>query len=345
MLRTPSVVRRRIRSWALSQAGVRKGRGLVRRWWATRPGVRTLVLANVYGRPESVPEVAPLIANIERLAQGRLRVVFANGWTSRQDPDEERSVLQDVANGVVDLGWVGARAVGAVLGIRSLEPLHAPLLFSDEREVGRFIMSGEVAPLLGPLQEVGLVGVALLPGGLRRPFGLTMALVGAEDWRGKVIRTHSSLAAEAALRALGATPVLLPFADFGVDPPRGIDGMDLHPKAVAAYGYAGWLTWNVPLWPRLVLVVANRRRIERLGPSDRTLLDEAALRATAEIAGDPRCFPRVKLSDSVTLVEASEYDLASLRFRLGPVYDELRSTSEGERTITQIERLAHPRHS
>jgi TRAP-type transport system periplasmic protein len=332
-------LRAQLRIWLRSHRAGREQRARVQRYRAYRPGVRSLVFANAYARAESVPQLAPFVGNVHRLAGDRLRIVFVNGWTSRGDRDEERTVLEDVASGAADLAWVGARAVGVVLGVHSLEPLHAPLLFPGGQAVRRVLLSGLVAPLLEPLQEVGLSGLALFPGGLRRPFGITAPLIGVEDWRGRVIRTHASLTGEATLRALHATPVLRSTAELGAGPPPGVDGMDLHAEALAAWRYPGWLTTNVCLWPRLVLLVGNRRRLERLALNGRLVLEEAARQTLVETAKKPAPPHERNLPDTVQLVKANRDDLANLRDRLQSVHDELCSTREGETTLRQIEQM------
>jgi TRAP-type transport system periplasmic protein len=301
--------------------------------------VRTLVLANVYGFPASVPEIAAFLEQVERLAEGRLRIVLVSGWKSARDRDGDGTVLEDLARGVVDLAWAGAHAVGATLGVRSLDPLLAPLLFPDEDAVRQILARGELEPLLAPLSRAGIAGLALLPGGMRRPFGLTTPLVGPEDWRGKVIRTHPSLPVFASIRALGATPAARSVAEGRAGREVGIDGADLHPRELRTRRYAGWLTWNVALWPRIVLLAASLERLERLSPGERAVLEEAARRAGVET---PHILPRESrdgLPDSVRLVDASDSDLALLRRQLRPVHDELRSTSEGESAFAYIESL------
>lgn len=303
-----------------------------------RRGETTLIFANAYASMESVPELSAFFATVGD--QARIEVV--NGWTSPNDRDEERTVLEDLASGAADLAWVGARAVGAVCGIRSLDALHAPLLFPDETAVAQVLSSLPVEPLLEPLREVGLVGLALLPGGLRRPFGLTAPLRGPDDWRGKLIRTHASLTGEAALRTLGATPVLRSSADLRAGPPPGIDGMDLHAEAIAGWGYSGWLTSNVPLWPRLVLLLGNRSRLGRLSSEARTLLEHAGRQAQRTSACTLPVIHDQIQPGVVKLVEANHDELAQLRERLHPVYEELRSTAGGETTLNQIRILSAP---
>lgn len=306
---------------------------------AARSGVRTLIFANPYGRAESAPEIAAFLEHAGRLAEGRLHLELVSGWTSPRERDAERTVLEDLARGVVDLAWAGARSVGAAVGITSLDPLHAPLLFPSEEAVQRFLAVADLNRLLAPLREVDIAGLALLPGGMRRPFGITAPLVRPDDWAGKVIRTHGSLPAIAAFRALGATPVQRGPAEKGGLTAVGIDGMDLHLRAVAALGYAGWLTWNVPLWPRIVLVAANARRLERLSPGERGVLEEAASLAIADAAQGLPTESTQQLPDSVSLVEASTDDISLLQERLRPVHDELRSTRDGNETLADIERL------
>lgn len=187
------------------------------------------------------------------------------------------------------------------------------------------------------MRDVGLVGLALLPGGLRRPFGITAPLVGVGDWQGKVIRTHASLTGESTLRLLGATPVLRSSFELASGPPPGVDGMDLDLQAVRDWRYTGWLTWNVALWPRLVLLVANRQRFDRLSPTESEALVEAARAAVAETAKIPPSVQRHELPPTVQVVTASEDELALLRDRLQPIHDAVRSTVD-ERTLQQIER-------
>ena len=65
-----------------------------------------------------------------------------------------------------------------------LEPLLAPLLFPGEEAVRRFVTAAPLGPLLEPLRVAGIEGLALLPGGMRRPFGITGPLLGPDTWEG-----------------------------------------------------------------------------------------------------------------------------------------------------------------
>jgi TRAP-type C4-dicarboxylate transport system substrate-binding protein len=99
-----------------------------------------------------------------------------------------------------------------------------------------------------------------------------------------------------------------------------------------------WLTWNVALWLRLVLLLANRRRFERLSSAERVVLEEAAREAVAKAASKPTSFQQKYLPAAVKVVKADEYELELVRDRLQPIYAELCSTSDGDRTLKEIER-------
>ena len=314
---------------------VRRGRALLR---AAGRRARVLTLANQYPGAGGVPEVTTFAAEVEALSGGALRVAVLDAWTSSRDRDEEGTVLRDLAEGVVDLGWVGTRAVGATFGPSPLDALQAPLLFERVRDVVRLVAHGGADAFMEPLPSVGLVGLAVFPGELRRPFGVTRPLVSADDWSGATIRTHKSLPGFATVRALGATPVLRSRAELGGDAPPRVDGMELDGTSLVRWKFGGWLTANVALWPRTLLLAAGARRWRALRDADRRILRAAAARATAyaseallQVADAERAY-----GPQVRLVHAGEHALEELRQRLDVVYGELRSRPE---TAGALQRL------
>lgn len=287
----------------------------------------TLRLANMYSSEAGIPEFLFFADEVARLSGGEVRVRIVSGWTRAGDRDEERTLLTDLAAGLADLGWAGTRAVGATFGVRALEPLQAPFLF-DSIEAVSHVLTAEVAAELARLVELrNLIGLAVLPGGIRRPLGLTRPLVTTSDWRGAVIRTHTSLVGEKTFRILGAQPVLRHANELRGPQPAGIDGMDLHAEAIAEWGYAGYFTWNVPLWPRTLLLAANRRSLDRLGHDLRALVDQAAESTRTWVAGgitgaDERELRAVPKGTRILMATPDER--AELRRAVEPVYDELR---------------------
>jgi len=116
--------------------------------------------------------------------------------------------------------------------------------------------------------------------------------------------------------------------------------MDLHPSAVAERNYPGWLTCNVPLRPRLLLVAANQESFCRLSSAHQAVLEEAARRATADTLLLPSPI-QVDLP-AVRRLDASPHDRTLLHEALKPVHDQIRSASTGEKTFAYIDRFLNP---
>jgi hypothetical protein len=280
----------------------------------------------MYSGETAEPAMVSFAKGVARLSDGTVRVRIVSGWTRPGDLDEEGTLLADLASGLADLGWVGTRAVGATLGVRRLDALDAPLLFPNHDAV----CSAVCGPLAGELAELprrtGLLGLSVVPGAFRRPLGFGRALVSAADWRGAVIRMHKSLVEEATLRALGAEPVLRHARDLRGPRPAGIDGMDIHADAIGSWGYTGTLTWNVRLWPRTLLLVANRRNVKRFGIAVEALLRAAALQTATKVAADLRHGEADDLTavpSATTILRAGREELAEIRHAVEPVYETL----------------------
>jgi TRAP-type C4-dicarboxylate transport system substrate-binding protein len=113
--------------------------------------------------------------------------------------------------------------------------------------------------MLAGTDELGLVGLAVLPTDLRKPLGVTRPVVRARDYRGG--RMGVGEVAKATVTALGATPV----STIPGGPLRGLDGLDLDLGEIKVNGYdqqATALTANVTLRP--VTVVINGKVFESL---------------------------------------------------------------------------------
>ena len=89
-----------------------------------------------------------------------------NKWRWGQ-PAFEEGIIRDVQAGKADLGWAATRAWDSV-GVSDFDALHAPLLIDSYALEGRVIDSRATRAMLAGLPPLGLQGVAVLPGRLRR---------------------------------------------------------------------------------------------------------------------------------------------------------------------------------
>ena len=83
-------------------------------------------------------------------------------------------MIRDVEAGKADLGWAGSRAFDNV-GVQSFDALHAPLLIDNYPLEHKVLESPLCHEMLEGLEPVGLVGIGILPGPMRKPLGVEAA--------------------------------------------------------------------------------------------------------------------------------------------------------------------------
>jgi TRAP-type C4-dicarboxylate transport system substrate-binding protein len=296
---------------------------------------KPVVLTMANGNDETVG-LEPFAAAVARLSGGSLRIEFENGWR-KGTPDYETGLIGDVRAGKADLGWTGTRAFDSV-GVSSFDALHAPLLVDSYALEQNVLDSPLVGEMLEGLEPLGLVGIGILPGPMRKPLGVS-ALVRPDDYRGRTLAIAQSRVAENALRAVGATAH--PIASAGeID---GLDGIEQQLDAIQGNRYdsvAKYLTTNVNLWPRLPVIFMNRQAYAALSEDHRRALSEAATSALVPtLAAQRRDYEEaaaILCRRGVTFVTASESDIAALREAVRPVYQRLQADPLTSRAIEQI---------
>src|SRR5215216_1522972 len=128
---------------------------------------KVLVMANAQYFPD---ELAAFGEAVERVSDGRLRLKWINEYGAGRDGNPEVNVVRDVSAGKADLGWAATRIFDE-LGVTAFNPLHAPMLIDSYELEQRVLGDDVVKPMLDSLGGLGLRGVGVLPGPMRRPFG------------------------------------------------------------------------------------------------------------------------------------------------------------------------------
>ena len=289
-------------------------------------------------------ELDVFVKDVASLSGGRLRIELRSRWRLGQ-VGYETALIRDVAAGRFDLGWSGSRAFDSV-GVTTLRALAAPLLIDSYALEEKVVRSPLAAQMLHGLRPLGLVGLGILPGPMRKPFGISGPLVKPSDYAGRRIGTQQSLVADATFRALGSRPVRFPVEGEI----SRFDGIETQISAIEGnrYGTAGtFLTANVSLWPRPLVLFANRKALEDLSEQNQAILRKAATQAISEEAasqiGEERDTAAVLCrAGSVRFVTASPHNLVSLRRAVQPVYDALERDETTRRFIGAINGLRDP---
>jgi TRAP-type C4-dicarboxylate transport system substrate-binding protein len=236
-----------------------------------------LVLANHEAGSENVGDWAEAV---ERISDGSIRIRISNNWRPGESK-YEKAILNEVRRGDVPLASVMSRALDEV-GVTSFQPLAAPFLI-DSVELEQRVLESEVGErALAGTEEVGMVGLALLPGDLRRPVGLTQTLAAPDDWRGARVYTREGKVAAATLEALGAQPAHGPDETWFEE----VDGAEVGLRAVRGQPEVARqdarMTPNVVLWAQPSAIVMNKDAFEDLSDDQQRALREAAAEAFDE---------------------------------------------------------------
>jgi TRAP-type C4-dicarboxylate transport system substrate-binding protein len=282
-------------------------------------------------------------AAVARLSGGSMRIRVAGNWRAtddRREIDFERATVRDVRSGRVALGIVGAR-VWDTLGDDDFQALVAPLLIDNLALERKALAMPPAAQALARLDRVGVVGIALLPGRLRRPLGLTRRLLGPRDYRDAKVGIRPGAVTEMTLHALGAIPRGYVPGDL-----TGFDGAELDPLTITQNDYdvgARALTGNVVLWPKPQTIVMNRRAYARLTSGQQRILREAGRQAVGpelvRIARDQQAgLGELCKHGTLRIANASSTDLAALRRAVRPVYARLERDALTKRWIAWIAR-------
>jgi TRAP-type C4-dicarboxylate transport system substrate-binding protein len=288
---------------------------------------KPVVLALANPDPDRTNLDSPdFVAAVERLSDDSIRVEVEFGWGGNDTGEkaEERAVA-DVRAGKVDLAVIPARAWDR-LGITSFRALLAPFLVDSLALEEQVLESPVAGRMLEGVEALGLVGIALLPGELRYPLGITKPLVAARDYRGATVGIRPTPVAEQTFRALGASS-----ETYQPGAISGLDGAELGAVTIGWNRYderARAITANVVFWPRAMTIVMNRRAYEALSERQRELLRRAGregLRPLVErIQHDTETWLTAACSRrAFSFVDASAAERAALRAAVAPVYDEL----------------------
>lgn len=306
----------------------------------SRPGKPLVLTLAAHDDDEAYGTFAAAVA---RLSDGAIAVKIIGNWGvtgDRRELDFERGIVGAVRAGKVQLGIVGVR-IWDTLGVNAFQALVAPFLIESLQLERRAIESPLAGRALAMVNPRGVVGIAVLPGRLRRPLGITRPLIGAEDYRGAKIGTRPGTVARQTFRALGARP-----ASYVPSILSGFDGAEIDPLTIAENSYdagARALTGSIVLWPKPQTIVMNRGAYNSLTPDQRQILRAAGRQAVVpelqRIAHDQRLGLSVVCAAHLRIVTAPQADLAALRKAVSPVYDRIRRDPLTRRWIAQINHL------
>lgn len=282
---------------------------------------------------------------VEAAAAGKVDVELIPNYTGG-----DVKLLDDVSGGAVEMAAVST-ATWDTKDVNVFQALQAPFLITNygleqgilEGPIGTAMLESDNGP-----KKLGVVGLGILEGGLRKPLGREAALKSPADFKGKKIRAPQSKVLSAALSALGAEPVALPVGDVFTALQNGtVDGMEANLGLIATNKYnevAKFVTQDVNLFPFPAAVVINQKQFDGL-PDDVKAAVQAAGKNLAKNsinvflnpAPDATNFVKVLCDAGLTFAFAGEANRAALAKAAESAYTELSADSEVAGFIKQIQ--------
>jgi TRAP-type C4-dicarboxylate transport system substrate-binding protein len=285
-------------------------------------------------------DIAEYVETVERLSHGSIRFDIHSTSLQPGPVNYDRRVIADVRSGRMDAGKIAARTLDTV-GVPDFQALVAPFLIDSLTLEQKVLASDLPARMLPAVSRLGVVGVALLPGAIRRPFGRRRAFMSLTDFRGARIGIRPSEVAAATFRALGGAGVPYPVGHLA-----GLDGAELDPGTLVNNAFelpGSSLTANVGLWPRPLVIVMRRRAYDGLAAAQRQVLSRAAraalATAIARLRADRVKDMRILCGRHLRIVRATPAAIAALHAAVQPVYGAVERDQGTKAAIGDIESL------
>jgi len=260
--------------------------------------------------------------------------------TGRAADDEEGGALAELQAGTADVSVIRAdRLVEA--GAESLAPLQAPLVVTNNEQAAAIAADPIAETLMSDLRDIGLVGIALAPGGLRHPFGYGEPLLGPADYEGQTINTRVGPGVDAIIAALGAD------VDHSVGQEREdgalsgrLRGIEVSLQQYQAVTAPAVLTTDVVLYEKFDVIVVRADAFDSLSPAQQEELAKLATKAVSS-AVDSRQSEEEGFAEWCSLphgaaVLAGPDQVAAIDAALEPVVDDLRADGAAATAIDRM---------
>ncbi len=256
------------------------------------------------------------------------------------------TLLDDIAGGTVDGGTVSS-AVWDGKGVPEFEALQMPFLITNYGVEAAVLNSSIAADMLKGTEKIGVTGLAIHEGGLRKPLAAKACLKSPANFKGAKIRSVESPVLVDGLRALGANPTPLPLSDVYLALKQGtVTAMEANLGLVFTQKYyevAKCLTGNITLWPFPTVLNMNTDKWNSLSSEQQGWISDAASQIDDEsikILTNPDSTLVADLCDAgMKFGTATPADQAALRKGVDSVYEKYSATEPTGGFIAAIEQV------
>jgi TRAP-type C4-dicarboxylate transport system substrate-binding protein len=313
----------------------------------SRSGAPTdpVVLTSVWGQNAGGVGGDVLASLIHATSEGPVSVAEGDKTADAEPSNNELGAVKALMAGDADVTVVRTGAVQQ-LGAASLAALEAPLVVTNNDQAAAIAADASIRDtVLADLGGMGLVGLALVPGGLRHPFAYGAdPLLRAADYDDQVINIRRDSGVVAMLDALGAR------ADYTADNERAglvedgtLRGIEVSVQQYVAVDRPAVQTANVTLYAKFDIVLVRKGAWDGLSSSQQQTLHDSIVDAVRDATAsrpdeaDGQAAWCQEVGAATVLATAGQ--LASLHARLDPLTDRIAQDPATERVVERMREL------
>lgn len=264
---------------------------------------------------------------------------------SYSDADNEGDILEAVQAGKFDVTVIRAGRL-ADAGAASLAPLQIPFLVTSEEHASRLAAGPVADELMAGLADIGLMGLALVPGGLRHIMGYDTSIVVPGELTGAIVNTRPGDASEAIVTALGGTFDHSTAGVRGTKAETGeLRGIELSYSQMSAVSSPAVVTSNLTLYTKFDVVVIRMDAWNGLSDTQQDELRSAAMHAAlttvATRGTEAKLLGRWCAQPWGSSVVATDAELQQWHTALQPLIDDESSTPSVSSLVAKIAELGH----
>lgn len=256
------------------------------------------------------------------------------------------TLLDDIIGGTVDGGTVSS-AVWDGRDVPEFEALQMPFLINGYGLEAAVLNSPIATDMLKGTAKLGLTGLAIHEGGLRKPLSAGACLKNPADFKGVKIRSVESPVLVDGLAALGANPTPLPIGEVYLALDQGtVDAMEANLGLIFTqkfYEVSMCITANVNLWPFPTVLNMNTERFDSLSAEEQGWITDAAATIDDEsikVLTNPASTLVADLcATGIKFGVASPADATALRAAADPVYAKYTGSEPTAGFVAAIEKI------
>ncbi|GAA1528731.1 hypothetical protein [Kribbella lupini] len=286
--------------------------------------------------------ILQFVEQVRTLSDGKLLIYPV--WEAAAGAQQwDQVVARMLKDKKVDLAMIPSRTWDTE-GVTSLRALNAPFLVTSDALADKIVGTAELSDeLLAGLDKAGATGLAMMPEGLRHPFGFGRALVSPKAFAGQGIRTAKSDLGDATIRAFGGKPDDAVGDLYGAGVRSGtLTGAETGFVLSDSLPTAGIAAANVTFTTKVNTLVANSEVLGGLTPDNQRIL-QAAATATREWVVAHRvpesAHAAAYCNRGGKIVNATAVELRAFDQAVRPLYVELEQDPKTKAMIDRIRTL------